>query len=393
MPTKKKKISKNKAGLIILYFSGLILSLSTALPAFIQSNFLNQFVGLGSIGLFFIAANVLTILFILLFPKLIKKFSNFFLSKTILLMYALSLVCLSRASSPISALVSFILMTISSNLLFITLDVLVESFSENSSTGKTRAIYFTFINLGWIMAPSLSGYLINIGEYQLPFLVAAFLTVPIFFIFISQSKRLKDKISYSPKKLPTVIKEIWRNKNLRGIFFIAILLQIFYSTAVVYVPIYLHQTLNMGWESLGIIFSIMLVPFVIVEIPAGIIADKYLGEKELLCAGFAILAISLFLFFHIKTNLFWVWAGVLFFSRIGAALIESMRETYFFKIIDAKDVGHINVFRTATPLGYIIGSGIALLILLFSPLNYLFLIMAIIMLSGIGFAASIRDTK
>lgn len=393
MPTKKKKISKNKAGLIILYFSGLILSLSTALPAFIQSNFLNQFVGLGSIGLFFIAANVLTILFILLFPKLIKKFSNFFLSKTILLMYALSLVCLSRASSPISALVSFILMTISSNLLFITLDVLVESFSKNSSTGRTRTIYFTFINLGWILAPSLSSYLIGIGEYRLPFLVAAFLNVPIFLVFLFQSKRLKDKTAYSRKKLSTVIREIRQNKNLRGIFFVAILLQIFYSTAVVYIPIYLHQNLGIGWESLGLMFSVMLIPFVIVEIPAGIIADKYLGEKELLFAGFLILTLSLFLFFYIKTNLFLVWISVLFFSRIGAALVESMRETYFFKIVDVKDIDHINVFRTATPLGYIIGSGIALLILLFSPLNYLFLIMAIIMLSGIGFAASIRDTK
>lgn len=393
MPTKKKKISKNKAGLIILYFSGLILSLSTALPAFIQSNFLNQFVGLGSIGLFFIAANVLTILFILLFPKLIKKFSNFFLSKTILLMYALSLVCLSRASSPISALVSFILMTISSNLLFITLDVLVESFSKNSSTGRTRTIYFTFINLGWILAPSLSSYLIGIGEYRLPFLVAAFLNVPIFLVFLFQSKRLKDKTAYSRKKLSTVIREIRQNKNLRGIFFVAILLQIFYSTAVVYIPIYLHQNLGIGWESLGLMFSVMLIPFVIVEIPAGIIADKYLGEKELLFAGFLILTLSLFLFFYIKTNLFLVWISVLFFSRIGAALVESMRETYFFKIVDVKDIDHINVFRTATPLGYIIGSGLALLILSVSPLNYLFLAVAAVMLSGILFTASLRDTK
>lgn len=388
-----KKNDKRHPSLTILYFSGLILALSTALPAYIQSNFLNQFVKLENISLFFICANTLTVLFILFFPQLIKRLSNFFLSKAILVIYAASLLSLSIANSPISALSSFIFMTISSNLLFITLDVIIEAFSKDSSTGRTRTIYFTFINLGWILAPFLSSYLINLGDYQLPFLVAAFLNVPIFFIFLSQSKRLKDKVVYSQTKIITVIKKIWQNKNLRGIFFIAILLQLFYSTAVVYIPIYLHQNMGINWYSLGLMFSIMLIPFIIFEIPAGIIADKYWGEKEILFLGFIILAVSLFLFFYIETNAFWVWAGVLFFSRIGAALIEAMRETYFFKIISAKDVGYINIFRTATPLGYIIGPGLAMLILTFSPLNYLFLAVAIIMLSGLGFAASLRDTK
>lgn len=109
--------------------------------------------------------------------------------------------------------------------------------------------------------------------------------------------------------------------------------------------------------------------------------------------GFAILAISLLCFFLLKTDTFLIWAGILFFSRIGASLVEAMRETYFFKIIDAKDVGYINIFRTAAPLGYIIGPGLAMLILTFLPLNYLFLAVAIIMLSGFIFVASLKDTK
>lgn len=393
MQKKKKEVVKSRLNLIILYFSGLILALSTALPAYIQSNFLNQFVELENISLFFICANVLTVLFILFFPQLIKRLSNFFLSKAILVVYAASLLSLSMADSPISALTSFIFMTISSNLLFITLDVLVESFSKNSSTGRTRTIYFTFINLGWIFAPFLSSYLIELGGYQLPFLAAAFLNFPVFLIFLFQGKRLKDRIAYSRDKLTTVINRIWQERNLRGIFFIAILLQLFYSTAVVYIPIYLYQNMGIGWESLGVMFSVMLIPFVVVEIPAGIIADKYLGEKELLFVGFTILIFSLFLFFYIKTDSFLIWISVLFFSRIGAALIEAMRETYFFKIVNARDVSYINIFRTATPLGYIIAPGLAMLILSFLPLNYLFLAVAIVMLSGLGFVALLQDTK
>jgi MFS family permease len=393
MLKKKKDNTTSSVSLIILYFSGLILAISSALPAYIQSNFLNKFVGLQTLSLFFISANILTVFFIILFPDLIKKLKNFFLTKAILVIYAASLFGLSMANDPVSALISTIFFTVSSNLIWINMDVLVENFSKNSSTGKTRTIYFTFINLGWIFAPALSSYLINLGDYQLPFLVAAFLTIPVFLIFFYQSSRLEDSVAYSKEKITTVIKKTWGNKNLRGIFFVALLLQLFYSTAVVYIPIYLHQTIGIDWGSLGLMFSIMLIPFIIFEIPAGIIADKYLGEKEILFLGFAILAISLLCFFLIKTDGFLIWASILFFSRIGASLVEAMRETYFFKIVDAKDVGYINIFRTAAPLGYIIGPGLAILILAFLPLNYLFLIMAIIMLSGFGFVSSLKDTK
>lgn len=393
MPKKKITAVKSRLSLIILYFSGLVLAISSALPAYLQSNFLNKFVNLETLSLFFISANALTVLSILLFPKLIKKLSNFFLTKAILIIYAASLLGLSIADSPISALISTIFLTISSNLLWINMDVLVENFSKNSSTGRTRTLYFTFINLGWIFAPTLASYLIVLGDYQLSYLVAAFLNIPVFFTFLFQSKQLKDNIAYSREKITAVIKKTWQNKNLRGIFFVALLLQLFFSTAVVYIPIYLHQNMGIAWGSLGLMFSIMLVPFVLFEIPAGIIADKYIGEKEILFLGFTILAVSLLCFFLIKTDAFLVWAGILFFSRVGACLVEAMRETYFFKIVDAKDVGYINIFRTTAPLGYIIGPGLAMLILAFLPLNYLFLAVAMIMLLGFGFVASLKDTK
>ncbi|MFZ4632195.1 MAG: MFS transporter [Patescibacteria group bacterium] len=310
-----------------------------------------------------------------------------------MIVHALSLFGMAFTGSAITALFSIILFTISTNLLWINMDVLIEAFSNNSSTGKTRTIYFTFINLGWIISPTISSYLVKIGDYQLTFLISAFLVLPVLFVFMYQKKSLKDKVSYSKEKIGDVIKKTWRNKNLRGIFFVSLLLQIFFNTAVVYLPIYLHQSLGISWSELGLMFSIMLIPFIIFEIPTGIIADKYIGEKEILFLGFIILSISTFLFYYLETSSFWIWASVLFLSRTGAALIEAMRETYFFKLVSAKDLGYINVFRLAIPFGYIIGSGLAMLIITILPLNFLFLLIAIVTLSGLGFVASIKDTK
>jgi len=393
MSQPQKISNKNRLKLSILYFLGLLLAVSNALPAYIQSNFLGQFVSLSLVSLFFIIANSLTVVMIVFFPHLIKKLTNYFLTKVVMVIYAVSLLGLTLTNSPLTALVSIVLFSIASNLLWINMDVLVENFSIDSSTGKTRTIYFTFINLGWIASPLLAGYLINRGEYTLTFLIAASLVIPCFLLFLYQGRRLRDQVKYSQEKITTTVKKMWRNKNLRGIFFIALLLQVFYSSAVVYIPIYLHQNLGLDWGVLGLLFSIMLVPFIIFEIPAGIIADKYLGEKEIMFIGIFILTASLFLFYSITTPTVWLWGVVLFASRVGAALIEAMRESYFFKIVDAKDVGYINIFRTTAPLGYIIGPGLAILVISFFPLNYLFLILAIITLSGFYLTASIKDTK
>ncbi len=382
-----------KLNLAILYFIGLVLACSAALPAYVQSNFLNKYISLNTLSIFFIIANASTVLSIVAFPKLIKKIGNFSLTRIIMVAHGLSLVFLALTDNAISALISIILFTVSTNLLWINMDILIEAFSNDSSTGKTRTIYFTFINLGWIISPTLSSYLVNLGDYQLTFLVAAFLILPIIFLFNYQRRNLKDRVTYSKEKISSVIKKTWKKKNLRGIFFVALLLQIFYNTAVIYIPIYLHQNLGIGWAELGLMFSIMLIPFLIFEIPAGIIADKYIGEKEILFLGFIILVLSSFFFFYIKTSSFIVWASILFLSRIGASLIEAMKETYFFKIVSAKDIGYINVFRTANPLGYIIGSALAMITTLFLPLNYLFLIISIVIMSGFWFVGSIKDTK
>ena len=214
--TKTKLVKKgtpksNKHNLGVLYILAFILSLSTALPAYIQSNFLKQFVNLNTLSLFFILANAATFLAIIFFPNLIKKLSNYYLTKITLVVYASSLLGLTIANSPAAALINIIIYTVSLDLLWINMDVLVESFSANATTGRTRTYYFTCINLGWIFSPLLSAYLISIGEYALTFFVAAALVIPVFIIFYYQGKNLKDKIKYSKDKLAVVIKKMWQN--------------------------------------------------------------------------------------------------------------------------------------------------------------------------------------
>ena len=151
-------------------------------------------------------------------------------------------------------------------------------------------------------------------------------------------------------------------------------------------PIYLHETIGFDWLTIGALFTVMLLPFVILEIPAGWLADKYISEKRIFALGFLIISAAVALFFFTKSNNFFVWAMVLLLSRCGAALIESMRESYFFKIVDVQDIDYINFFRNLSPLSYLIISGLSIILLNYYPIEYIFICLAIILLSGIYFS-------
>ena len=208
-----------------------------------------------------------------------------------------------------------------------------------------------------------------------------------------KAKKIKSSVTYSHSSFTKSLKEMYQNHNLRGIFWLAMLLNVFFNATTVFIPIYLNRVVGFTWVELGLMFSIMLLPFLFIEIPAGIIADKYLGEKEMLALGYLIMIICLCLFFTSNSVNFWFWTALLFVSRIGAALVEAMRESYFFKNVCAKDVEKINIFRTTIPIGYLFGSLLSLVVLIFLPMSYIFPITAIILCSAFPFLAIIKDTR
>jgi MFS family permease len=384
---------KPKKNLLVLYLMSFFLALAGALPAYIQSSYLEDFVGLSSVTWFFVGANVFSIIAILFFPKLIKLIGNYFTTGVVTILFLISLVGFGLASHAISAFFFFVSMQLAINLIWINMDIFVENFSANNSTGKTRTIYFTVINLAWIISPSLSARIIDNYDYSGVFLSSACLLLPFLLIFLIAASKIKHNKEQKDANLKKNLKEMYQNKNLRGAFWLAMLLNVFFNATTVFVPIYLHQVLGFSWGELGLMFSIMLLPFLIFEIPAGIIADKYLGEKEIFALGYLIIIICLSFFFLSTSLSFWFWTILLFISRIGAALVEAMRETYFFKNVDASEVEKINIFRTAIPVGYLVGSLLSIITLSFFPMEYIFAITAIFLCSAFPFLAIIKDTK
>jgi len=114
---------------------------------------------------------------------------------------------------------------------------------------------------------------------------------------------------------------------------------------VIYTPIYLNQHLGIDWTQIGMIFTIMLLPFIFLQFPLGRLADTRLGEKEIMAIGFGILVVSTAALSFITTTSFWVWALALFATRVGASAVAVMNETYFFKKTNDTDADLLEFFH------------------------------------------------
>ncbi|MCK5022192.1 MAG: MFS transporter, partial [Candidatus Pacebacteria bacterium] len=321
----------------ILYILTFLFSMQVAIPTYINSSFLELHLPEKAIGFLYTIASLFTILSLLTIPVLLRKIGNF--ATTLFLVTINIAVALILAFSPNTYLVlsAFILLLVVHTTIGFNLDIFLEKQTDDRNTGNIRGIYMTIANMAWVISPALAGLLLTNGDYWKIYLISSLILLPFLILFSIGFKSFKDPI-YNKTLFCKTFRKIHENKNIFKIFMVRSFLQFFYSWMVIYTPIYLHKYIGFEWKMIGIIFTIMLLPFILFELPMGILADKKYGEKEILNLGIVILVISTISLSFINSSLFLIWAGVLFATRIGASFIEIMAESYFFKHVEEKDI-------------------------------------------------------
>lgn len=386
-------MSKSKNTFQLIYILGFFFALATGLPSYIMSSFLADYVGLNKVSLFLTMTTAINLVAIIFYPKFIKRFTNFRTMLLVVITTLVSLLLLGITQFIWSALILFIIQYIGLALLFINLDVALENISDDRHTGRIRTKYLTVVNTAWVLSPLIMGQVVGVDNYPVIFMLAGFMLIIGLFVLYLQKNQISDHRYYYDRDLTKLYKIIFKNKDLLKIFYLRFVLSFFYCLMVLYVPIYLHQYLGFDWSVIGIIFTIMLLPFVIFQIPAGSVADKFWGEKEIMSFGFFIMFLTVLLVFAVGPVNAVMWALILFFSRVGAALVEAMIDSYFFKKIDSQDMDMIIIFRDLYPLGWLIGAAASFIILLLFPIQYIFFFLAFLILISLWPTLTIRDTK
>jgi hypothetical protein len=385
-----KKTSKHS--LISIYAVNLFLSLHYAILIYINSSYLGTFVSERTLGLLYVAAALINIALFANISTILRKIS---LRKLFFVFASLDLLAttgIGLIGGRILVPALFVILSSCSLATLFCLDIFLESRSEDERTGRIRSGYLTVMNAAVLSAPFFAGFVVGSNEYWKAYVLSAFfLIIMICVAFVG----LTDTVHPSRHSghMAENIRAFTRDTALLKIFSANYLLQFFYVWMVVYTPIYLHQYLGFDWRIIGMIFTVMLVPFVLLEMPVGRLADRVFGEKEFLIAGFVILSVfTSFIPFVPQWQLL-LWAFVLFMTRVGASFVEVTTESYFFKHVNAKQSGFIGVFRLAEPLAFVTGPIAAIIALYFVPFQFIFLILALLMLIGLGISFALKDTK
>ncbi len=377
----------------VIYLATFFYALHFAITLFIESSYLREFFSEKVVGLIYIIASVLSILAVVKLPRILSIYGNYRVTLALIFLEIVSLLGLITVDSPYSAILFFVAHQAFLAMLFVSINIFLESFSTNESTGRTRGTFLTIVNTAILLGPLVASGFLKDSNFDTVFLLSALFIFPMFILMAINLKKYRDPIYNKLEFLSTII-EVFRRPDVFKISIVRFLLEFFYSIMVIYTPIYLNTVMQIPFSQiLGIIMPIALSPFVIFPYLLGNIADKKLGEKELLSMGIVLSAfITMSLSFITSENIF-AWALLLFMTRVGASFIEEMSDSYFFKHVNASDSNLIAFFSNLRPMAFIAGPMLATLFLLVFSFNYIFLGLGVFMLYGLRFSLTLRDTK
>ncbi len=367
-----------------IYGASFIFSLSLALSAYVNSSFLSEKLGSDLVGVMYAIAAFITIVGLEILPHLVERIGNRAIIMTLLaaIIVALS-VLITKDANPLIIAGAFIIFNASNTLVWYCLDLFIEHFSEDKKVGTIRGLYLSITNLAWIGAPILTGIILtrlNFSSLYLMILIIITITSIVLYFSLQNYHDVKYRALSSLQAFKSLI----GRPDLLRITILNFILQFFYAWMVIYTPLYLHESAHMSFGVIGIIFTIMLVPFVLFQYPIGRLVDVFHCEKELLTLGILIMVASTALFGYVSGNTsLYMIAGILFLTRVGASIVEVVSESYFFKKVSDADAEVISLFRTTSPIAYIIAPLLGTVILTYQPYQILFYILAGVVFLGI----------
>jgi len=385
--TRSKKLQKPIIYVLTFFFT---LHLTPAI--YINSSFLGKFLSENQVGYLYTFASLLTVFAFVAIRPVLLHFGNYKTFLGIIIAEVISLLIMALSNDPILVLPAFIASFILTSLAFFNLDIFLEDISNDKDTGGIRGVFLTSLNTAFIIGPLIAGLLLTNSDFWKVYLLSAILLIPVLFILLRYIKNFKDPHYKRPEFWKTA-KLVHRNHDLYSIFISGFLLRFFFAWMVIYTPIFLHEHIGFEYSQISIMIAIALIAFILLEAFLGYLADKWIGEKEILSTGFIITALATATMSFISIPNFWLWTAILFVTRIGASMIEVMTETYLFKKVDSTDINIVSFFRIVRPFAYIIAPLVASILLYYIEFKFLYLVLGSLMLYGLRYSLTIRDTR
>ena len=326
--------------------------------------------------------------------KYIKKFHTYGFTFTLAIAEIIVTILFGLTENPYFIAAFFLIHFTLQILLYVCLNVFIESFSKHAETGSIRGIFLTLLNMGILISPLIGGTILSQSSFSTLYIVASLMLIPFLFFLHKYLNHIQEP-AYQSINMMQAFNLARRNKNLKAALVGEFIVHCFYAVMIIYSPIYL-TTLGIPLAIyLTFILPLALIPIVILPYELGLLADRRFGEKELLIGGLLILAVTTFLCVIFTSSDPRIWIAILLVSRIGAACIETMAFTYYFKKIGPEDASLTALFTNMMCVATLVVGGIGLLIapFLIERPQLMFVILGCGILWSISFVLPMKDTR
>ncbi len=367
----------------ILYTAYFFFSWAIGFTAYSNSTVIESINGRSGVGFIYgISAALALVLSTWVIPNIIIKLGN---RKTVGLAISLMILAsigIKYLDNPTLFGIAFIMFLATQILISFSFDIFFEHNSNRDSSAKTRGSMVSLQHVGRMLGPIMAAVITVKMGMRAPYTVLMVLMVFCGILLYFSTKKFRDK-SYIPGSIIKSFDAIKSRPAVRKSLFSLLMLHIFYALMVTFVPIYLSDVKNIGTESLGLIFTIMLTPFVLLGYPIGKQIDSGVSGRRMARTGIFIMAITTLMFPFIETTSIVIWGAILLLSRVGAVMLETAGDGIFFKNINEEETELLGIMRDMQPLGYFIASFLSIIVLWVGQIDHIFYVVGLILTLGI----------
>ena len=264
----------------------------------------------------------------------------------------------------------------------ILLPLFISDFSKGIGMEKLNARFHLWGNIGALVAPVFAMYVVSnfAGNYRMPFLAAGMIYFSGLLFFkhfgIVQQDKVIKRVSMrkTVRVLRIGMKSFFKRKGMLRAYMVNFGFYALRSMRLLYVPIVVIEN-GFSNETLGIMLSIGILPYIIIEYFIGKWIKKY-GVKIWLTLGFVLFA----LFSIMATFMSGNWLLVIFVLwQIPGAFMEASHDLLFFNDMPRKDQGRFyGIFRTSVNFPHVIAPILgAICIAVFGTTSSVWLITAV----------------
>lgn len=369
-------------------------ALHYAIPLFATSSYLHKYFSSSIVSATYVAGSLLALVASLSLSKSIKRFHTYNFTFGIAFAEIVVVTLFGNTENPHILPLLFIIHFVLQVLLFVCLNIFIESFSAHAKTGSIRGLFLAIFSLGVLISPMIGGIILKISTFSTLYIVASLTLVPYLYFLHRFLYHIKEP-AYHEVDIFGSLSMVLKDVNLRAALIAEFVVQSFYSVMIIFSPIYLTSIGVPLTTYLTIILPLALLPLVILPYELGLLADRKFGEKEMLIVGLLILTVTTFLCVIITSRDTRIWTLLLLVSRVGASFVETMAFSYYFKKADKQDPSLTALFVNMHGVGTLAVSSVGVLVapFLINRPQLMFVILGCGIVWSIAYVLPMKDTR